>query len=309
MKRLDELQSMKKEYLQTAVPQEGAERMQEAINRARREKQAAKQKKRVRKLRFCGTGTAAAAAVVILLANFSPAAAYAMSNVPVLREIVDVVTFRQFHAESSNHQYVADVKIPQLTVWDVGGDSSVSRESLEKMNQEMETISESLIDRFEADMMQEEQKGYAQLMIDYDVIWSAEEYLTVKLVTYVGTGSGYERDYYYTLDLQSGRQLDLADLFEEGTDYITPISQSIKKQMRQRMAENEDLVYWIDSEATQDDWDFQEISPDQSFYIDGQGRLVITFNEGDAAPMYMGCLEFIIPASDIKDLKDEEVKG
>lgn len=304
MKRFDELQLMKKEYLQTAVPQEGVGRVQDAIIRAKKEKMAMQHEKRIRKLRSWGMGTAAAAAIFVLLPNLSPAAAYAMSSVPVLRNIVDVVTFRQFHAESPNHQYVADVKIPQLTAWDVGGFSSVSRESLKKINQEIEMISQSLIDSFEADMtMQETQKGYAHLMIDYHVIWSAEDYLTVKLVTYVGTGSGYERDYYYTLDLHSGKQLALADLFDEGTDYITPISQSIKEQMRQRMAENEDLVYWIDSEGGQDEWDFQSIDPDQSFYIDGQGRLVITFNEGDAAPMYMGCVEFVIPDAECKDVK------
>ena len=304
MKRFDELQLMKKEYLQTAVPQEGVGRVQDAIIRAKKEKMAMQHEKRIRKLRSWGMGTAAAAAIFVLLPNLSPAAAYAMSSVPVLRNIVDVVTFRQFHAESPNHQYVADVKIPQLTAWDVGGFSSVSRESLKKINQEIEMISQSLIDSFEADMtMQETQKGYAHLMIDYHVIWSAEDYLTVKLVTYVGTGSGYERDYYYTLDLHSGKQLALADLFDERTDYITPISQSIKEQMRQRMAENEDLVYWIDSVAGQDEWDFQSIDPDQSFYIDGQGRLVITFNEGDAAPMYMGCVEFVIPDAECKDVK------
>lgn len=302
MKRFDELQSMKKEYLQTPVSPEGQVRMQDVINRAKREKRENQRRKRSQQLRSWGMGAAVAAAVLVLLPNLSPAAAYAMSSVPVLRDIVEVVTFQQFHAESQDHRYVADVKLPQLTAKDVDGNPSVSGDSLKKINQEIEAISRSLIAGFESSMS--EQEGYEHLIIDYDVIWSEEDHLTVKLVTYVGIGSGYEKDYYYTLDLHSGRQLALADLFKEGTDYITPISQAVKEQMRQRMAENEELVYWIDSEEGQDYWDFQTIDPDQSFYIDGEGQLVITFNEGDVAPMYMGCVEFVIP-----DFVYEEAKG
>ena len=31
-----------------------------------------------------------------------------------------------------------------------------------------------------------------------------------------------------------------------------------------------------------------------SFYLNGDNRLVICFNEGDVAPMYMGCVSFVI---------------
>ena len=64
--------------------------------------------------------------------------------------------------------------------------------------------------------------------------------------------------------------------------------------MRAQMAENPEIEYWIDSEEDPE-YDFSRIREDQDFYIDDQGRLVICFNEMEAAPMYMGTVEFIIP--------------
>ena len=42
-------------------------------------------------------------------------------------------------------------------------------------------------------------------------------------------------------------------------------------------------------------FEFSKIDKDQQFYIDEDGQIVIAFNEGDVAPMYMGCVKFTIP--------------
>ena len=43
------------------------------------------------------------------------------------------------------------------------------------------------------------------------------------------------------------------------------------------------------------EFEFNKIEKDQQFYIDENGQIVIAFNEGDTAPMYMGCVQFTIP--------------
>ena len=50
------------------------------------------------------------------------------------------------------------------------------------------------------------------------------------------------------------------------------------------------------------DLNFTALDPDTSFYIDGEGRLVLVFDEGTVAPMYMGITEFTIPAQVVKDI-------
>ena len=96
--------------------------------------------------------------------------------------------------------------------------------------------------------------------------------------------------------------MKLADLFKEGSDYITPICENIKKQMRDQMASNDDTKYWVDDEEISD-WDFEKITKSADFYVNETGEVVICYNEGDVAPMYMGSVEFVIPEDVLSDIR------
>lgn len=48
--------------------------------------------------------------------------------------------------------------------------------------------------------------------------------------------------------------------------------------------------------------EFRAITEETSFYLNDQGSLVISFKEGDAAPMYMGCVEFVIPKEALENI-------
>ena len=137
--------------------------------------------------------------------------------------------------------------------------------------------------------------------IKHEVINTTDDYFTLKLMCYQAAGSGYEMDYYYTIDLKTGERLALKDLFKEGSDYITPISENIKSQMRGQMDADENVSYWLDDTEVPE-WNFTSINDDTSFYINADGNLVISFNEGDVGPMSMGVVEFTIPHDVIADI-------
>ena len=61
------------------------------------------------------------------------------------------------------------------------------------------------------------------------------------------------------------------------------------------MDEDDNVCYWLNDEVS--DWNFTTITDETAFYVDENQELVIVFNEGDVAPMYMGVVEFVIPAS------------
>ncbi|MCI6012315.1 MAG: RsiV family protein [Firmicutes bacterium] len=298
MKKLEEL---KKEYESLHAPEEGKERVEEAIERAHAEN---RKNRRIRRMKRCGAGIATAAALFILLPNISSSAAYAMSSMPVLGPIVEAVTFREYAAESEDGRFEADVKIPQLNASD---GLPVDPEQLKQINDEIRTICDGMIADFENNM--DSGEGYEQLVIQYDILDTTDDYFSIKLITYMVAGSGFEKDYYYTLNLKTGKQMHLSDLFPEGADYIGPISENIQEQMRARMKADENVIYWVETEDgsgaedTPDELYFREIPADQQFYIDGEGHLVITFSEGDVAPVYMGCDQFIIPDSVVKNIK------
>lgn len=59
------------------------------------------------------------------------------------------------------------------------------------------------------------------------------------------------------------------------------------------MKADENVSYWLDDKDLPD-INFTEITEDTAFYINEDGKLVICFNEGDVAPMYMGAVQFVI---------------
>ena len=79
------------------------------------------------------------------------------------------------------------------------------------------------------------------------------------------------------------------------------ISENIKKQMRDQMKSDENADYWIDSKDFPED-DFKSIKADTEFYVNAKGEIVICFGQGEVAPMYMGAVEFVIPADAIRDI-------
>ena len=69
--------------------------------------------------------------------------------------------------------------------------------------------------------------------------------------------------------------------------------------------------YWVEGiEESDFEGLFDKISGEQNFYINADNKLVITVDEYEAAPGYMGVVEFEIPTNVITDLlvSDEYIK-
>ena len=101
--------------------------------------------------------------------------------------------------------------------------------------------------------------------------------------------------------MTSGKKLELKDIFVDGVDYITPISENIKEQMRSQMEKDENISFWLDDEMS--DLNFNEINEETNFYINQNNNVVICFNEGDVAPMYIGSIEFEISAEVLNEIR------
>ena len=62
------------------------------------------------------------------------------------------------------------------------------------------------------------------------------------------------------------------------------------------MQKDDSIVYWLNDTEIPDS-NFQSIKDDQNFYFNKDGQLVISFDEYEVAPGYMGAVEFTIPDS------------
>lgn len=293
------LLQLNQEYEQKNMSKEQVELMKKRIQDAKNEKRA----NRTSAIKKAVIASAAAAAVFVLLPNTSQDIAYAMSNLPIVGGLVKVVTFRDYKYEDERHN--ADIKVPELKPEDAAAgteteQTSPLKKTTEEINQEIREITDRIVTEFEENA--KDQEGYQDVIVTSEVLSTGENYFTLKLICYQGAGSGAEWDYYYTIDLTTGERIALADLFADGSDYIAAISEEIKEQMKARMEEDEDQCYWLDNKDVPE-WNFQAITDETSFYLNEKNNIVICFNEGDVAPMYMGCVAFEIPDEVVRDMR------
>ena len=137
-------------------------------------------------------------------------------------------------------------------------------------------------------------EGYHGLHVSQEVVTDNERYYTVKLSVLETEASGYENNQFYTIDKQTGNVVTLEDLFVEGSDYISAISENIKTQMQEQMAADEGVIYFLDNDDMPE-FNFQGITEQTNFYFNEKDELVIAFDEYEVAPGSMGAPEFVIP--------------
>ena len=300
-----ELEACKQTYEQLHMSAEQLQAMKDRIEVAKMEN-----RREARKKNGAGKAALAAAAVVaafVILPNTSAGVAHAMEQIPVIGKLVEVVTFRNYQYEDERNQ--ADIEVPEIvpqSVTDTVAEESATgvqenlQKSADEINAEIQKISDQFVKEFEENLQTE--GGYQDVIVKSEVVSTTQDYFTLKLICYQGAGSGAEWNYYYTIDLNTGERLQLKDLFYEGADYITPISENIKEQMKEQMAADENKIYWLDDPEVPE-WNFEHITDETAFYLNENGNIVISFNEGDVAPMYMGVVTFEIPDEVVRDIR------
>ena len=318
MTEQEQLRQLKEEYENMIIPEAGRERLQAGIDRARMEKKRVEHARR----RSAWTAVAAAAVVMIALPNTNIQIAHAMENIPLLGGFFRLVTVRQYNYNDENHD--AEVELAQISYGEDAGEgvpagevavgaatlegtaaesvegvgvgqeaavANLSEDGVEAVNQDMEATVEELIRQFE-DTLSEE--GYHGLHVSQEVVTDNERYYTVKLSVLETEASGYENNQFYTIDKQTGNVVTLEDLFAEGSDYISAISENIKTQMKEQMAADEGVIYFLDNDDMPE-FNFQGITEQTNFYFNEKNELVIAFDEYEVAPGSMGAPEFVIP--------------
>ena len=203
---------LKKSYDTSQMPEKEVIKMKEKMNQAKAEKKNKHNKTIITRI---WVGAAAAIAAFVILPNTSPSVAYAMEQIPLLGNLIEVVTFRDYQYSSDRNN--ADVNVPKLVPETVASTEKTTedpvgenlKKSTDEINAEIEKISDSLIAEFKQNMNNE---GYQDIMIKHEVINTTDDYFTLKLMCYQAAGSGYEMDYYYTIDLKTGERLALKDI-------------------------------------------------------------------------------------------------
>lgn len=262
--------------------------------------------------RTVGWAAAAAALALVIVPNVSANAAYAMEQIPILGNVIKVVTIRNYQFENENYSAdIQDVKLEQgngeTAVGTNGAETGEALQeedrlegSIQTINESIEEMTDRLIARFEEQVEQGE--GHSSIYADHEVVTNTDTWFTLRMDVTEIAASGFQYQYYYHIDKTTGEIASLKKLFKEGADYITPISENIKEQMREEMRADESKMYWIDSEDEIIEG-FEVIKEDQNFYLNEEGQIVICFDEYEVAPGYMGLVEFAVDEEAVADIR------
>ncbi len=291
-----EMNQLKKDYEKVSMNQGAYEKMLYRIKEGKKDKRT----NSYRNLWRAGIAVAAILALVIL-PNSSEKIANAMGKVPVFGGLIKLVTVREY--EYKDEMREANVKVKELkTEMEKKSNEALKRseairQSVDGVNDEMVEITMEFIKEFEK---AKKQNGVKELKIDSKIIKTTSDYFTLKLICYESAASGYEENYYYTIDLNTGERLEMKDLFVDGSDYLKVLQENIENQMLKHMEEDENASYWLNDDF--EEFDLKEQIRKAEFYINEKDEIVICFQEGDAAAMYMGNVTFSIPNSAVQEI-------
>lgn len=231
-------------------------------------------------------------------ANVSPTFALTIQQVPILGEVIKVFTVREYRISEENFE--AEIKVPELT--------GLENQALtDQLNQKYLEENKALYDQFIVEM--EEIKamggGHAGVFSDYKVLTDNEDIFAIVRIDLRVAGSGAETRKFDTIDKKKKILITLPSLFRDDS-YIQVISENIKSQMWERIQGESGETYWLaGSPGDLGVENFEAIKPDQGFYINPDGDLVICFDEYEVAPGYMGTPEFVIPAEILKPIQGQ----
>ena len=107
------LEAMKQDYENIKIPADLRQRVMTGIQQAEEDKMEKKSNITVYAGRSLG-GIAAAMLIITVMANSNANIARAMSKIPVIGTIAEIVTFREY--ESSENNMEANIKIPEVSV-------------------------------------------------------------------------------------------------------------------------------------------------------------------------------------------------
>ena len=229
--------------------------------------------------------------VLLILPNISNDISYAMQGIPVVGNIVKVITIRRYFDKEGNSEL--DIEIPVLENED---------KTSQIVNDDVNKLTQRIIDMYNEE---KDPENHLSVKLESEVLENSENWFTLKLeLSEVRAGSNIRYKIYH-IDKRKDKIIILKDLFTSD-DFKECISNEIKRQMISGMEEDESVVYWVNNNI--EDWNFKTIEENQEFYFSEDGNIVIVFDKYEVAPGAMGTPEFEIDKEVYKMFLKEEYK-
>ena len=290
MNKEDRIRDSKKIYDATEIPNGLSEVVQKAIQQTNK-------KGKVIQMKRYGTRIAAPAACLVIgfiaALNISEPFAAAVAKVPVVGELVQVVTWRSYVYQDDDK--TVQVEVPQIEGQENNSAVTDVNAQIQKIVADYEKQAEQNIAEYKEAFLatggtEEEftEKGI-QVDVQYNVKYQSDTRLSLELIANENWCNAYNVQYFYNIDLKNEKTLTLEDIL--GEDYISIANESIREQMQKRMEDDENLVYWDGSDGIEG---FTTVDENTKFYLNEKGNPVVVFAPYEIAPGAFGAQEFEI---------------
>ena len=321
----------KRTFEQIEIPEELKETVERAVHSVDKKKSAARYRQRrlVHAARNIGVAAAAVLLCMTVGVNTNEVLAKELGQLPVIGSLVRVLTITSYHEEDGDHDIT--VNVPEIEVEETGTSgtgevpqteeasgetASAGEESTEAAGMSDADIEEAVnaqIQKIVDDHVAQAKEKFAEykdaffatggteeewggrtmdINVDYEVKYQEGSVLSLVLRTSEVWVAAQELRYYYNIDVAQNRELTLEDLL--GEDYVNIANESIKRQMNERVAADENLVYWGVTETESSIDGFVTVDENTDFYINEKGNPVVCFAEYEVGPGFMGIQEFEI---------------
>lgn len=244
----------------------------------------------------------AIAAAVVLMAgtaglNTSPAFAAEMQKLPIIGQLAQVLTFRSFEGIVDGVEL--HVNIPEIR-------SNTDAKLPEAVNQQIQALTAEYETQAKAELAECKETFFANggteaewadrtasLFIDYEVKYFDDAVLSLQVTTEKTWVSAEEAYHFYNIDLKNDTELTLETVL--GENYIERCNTAIIDQINERLTADENAAFFGYGDDADSTDGFKTITEETAFYLNEEGKAVISFPEYSIAPGYMGIQEFIIP--------------
>lgn len=292
------LKDAKDIYDHIVVPEELDDRLRKVLESA----PAPKKKNNVVKF----TRWAAIAAALLLCftvgLNTSQSFAMEMAKIPLIGTVAKVLTIRSY--KITNDTTTTTVEVPEVQV-------ETATEDIKNAITDINSKIQTLVDEYTAEKyaeideykeqffanggtIEEWQARDIEVNIDYEVKHQSETALSLLIDGWISWFNFEEFRKFYNIDLITGKELTLIDLF--GEDAYKYAESEVLKQIHKMIEEDPNLCFWGINEPEDMGDEFIGVDETTPFYINKEGNVVISYNKYDIAPGSMGIMEFVIPA-------------
>ena len=281
---MNNIKKAKKVYNAIEIPEE----LEYTINKAVLHSKIKKNNK-FNNIKYAITVMACTFFAFIFIVNVNPSFASSISEIPIIGDMAKIFTIKEIKQEDK--EKLINAKIPALeNTGNTELEKRINYEIMLKINGILEEVNQRAAEYKKAVIEtggKEEDYIPINIIIDYKVGYMSDEIVSFMILKTETLASAYTEMYFYNIDIETGKELNLRDVF--GSNYKEIIDEEIYKQIEER-SKNPDNIYF-----TKEEGGFEGIGNEyQKFYINEKGRIVIVFEKYEIAPGYMGTQEFEI---------------